>query len=133
MSVGAHIRIDGLIRQARGAGLSKIETLLRTVRLDWDQAWDNYRAANYRIDLVPFPDVGRLLNAVDQFDAAGFPVHAATARAIVAQIEQEKDRAASTRSNTARQAAKPGGAGGRINRAPGFSFAEKSMPGEDSA
>ncbi len=131
MPVGAHIRIDGLVRQAQAAQLTDLASLLRGVRLDWNAAWEIYSASGYDPAYVPFPDVARLIEAKDRFRDAGFALFEAETRRIVEQIEREKDCAAATASDLARLKAKPGGAAGRINRVPASSFVDRSQPPGD--
>jgi hypothetical protein len=131
MASPAHHRLFRSIRDARGAGLAEIEALLAGTRGDWAEAWEAFRANAYRGE-APYPDIARLIRAADLFDAAGASAAAAFARETVARIEAEKDEAACRASNLARQAYKPGGAAGRINRTVGHAgFAELSQPTGD--
>lgn len=130
MASPAHHRLFRSIRDARGAGLAEIEALLAGARADWAEAWEAFRANAYRGE-APYPDIARLLRAADLFDQAGASEEAAFARATISRIEAEKDAAEARRSNLARQTHKPGGAAGRINRAPCAGFAELSQPSGD--
>lgn len=125
----SHVRVDQLWRAALTNEMGDLAALVRGVRLDWDDDWAAFRAGRYQ-GAVPLPDHHRLLAAADAFEKAGHLSLAAQARAIVTQIEAERDRATATRSNLARQNAKPGGAAGRINRMPGRGFADLSTPPE---
>jgi len=127
-------RIDRLAATAARCKLAQIEKLLRDARRDWDEAWEEFRASGYRRELIPICNADALLRVVDLLDKENQPEMAAEARAIVELEDRARDAAAAGVSDLARQAAKPGGAAGRINRLPDpgpAGFAERSLPPGD--